>query len=308
MKTLAESLRGNFVVANLGCIGDWDYGLPAELKAALTLIEIDAGGGAWTGGGYFKKIGVNQVIGGTAGPAKFRKNTFVGSCSLLKPKFELVKAFGIERYHTMEQELDVECTTMPEVLKQNGLAHVDFLKTDLEGVDFAVVKSCEPLLDQLLAVQCELRFEPFYQGEPPYHEVAAYLHAHGFELVGMFTEYWKYDTAHRFSQSHGKPIYADCLFFRRPEVIAQWPAEARALALAKQIVIAAMVGQKNHAEQLLETQRAQLPPEWLAPLGALVRPRFPTPKEMIAGFRKFFWPLELKLRYLVGSSRHVATK
>ncbi len=308
MSRLAEALKGNFVVANLGCIGDWDYGLPSELKAALTLIEIDAGGGAWTGGGYFKKVGVNQVIAGVPGKQKFRKNTFVGSCSLLKPNFELVKAFGIERYHTMEKELDVECTTMPAVLEQNGLKHVDFLKTDLEGVDFAVVKSCEAILDKLLAVQCELRFEPFYQNEPPFHEVAAYLHAHGFELIGMFTEYWKYATEHRFSQSHGKPIYADCLFFLRPEVVMKFPEPLRAAAFAKQIVIAAMVGQKNHAEHLLETYHAQLPADWLPQLRSLVKPRFPTPQQMIAGFRKFFWPLELKLRYLIGSSRHVATK
>ena len=46
----------------------------------------------------------------------------------------------------------------------------------------------------------------------------------------MFTEYWKYATEHRFSQSHGKPIYADCLFFLHPEAVMKFPEPVRAAA------------------------------------------------------------------------------
>jgi hypothetical protein len=306
--SLPQALAGNFVVANLGCIGDWDYGLPADLRAALTLIEIDAGGGAWTGGGYFKKIGVNQVINGVAGRHTFRRNTFVGSCSLLPPKPDRVRAFGVERYYTVAEAAEVECVTLPDILRQNRLAHLDFLKTDLEGSDFAVLKSCEPFVDRLLAVQSELRFEPFYEGEPPFHEVAAWLDARGFELVGLYTEHWKYATPHRFSQTQGRPVYSDCLFFRRPHTWLEWPQEERALALAKQVIIAAMVGKKNFAEHLLLAHIALLPDSWRRPLAAMVKPRVPSLPQMLAGLRRTFWPLELKLRYLIGSSRHVAAK
>jgi hypothetical protein len=295
-------------VANLGCIGDWDYGLPTDLKAALTLIEIDAGGGAWTGGGYFQKVGIDRVVSSAPGRQGFRKNTFVGSCSLMRPRGELVRAFGIERYHTLEKELTADAITLPDILKQNQLDHLDFLKTDLEGSDFAVVQSCAAFIDRLLAVQCELRFEPFYEGEPPFHEVAAWLAGRGFELVGLFTEHWKYATPHRFFQGHGRPAYSDCLFFLRPEIWLKWPEEARVLALAKQVIIAAMVGKKNFAEHLLLERGGLLPADWRDSLAALVKPGMPSMPQLLAGLRRAFWPLELKLRYLIGSSRHVATK
>ena len=74
------------------------------------------------------------------------------------------------------------------------------------------------------------------------------------------------------------------------------------------VIIAVMVDRKNLAEYILDQARPHLPAEWLPPLEKLVKPALPSLGELIRSLRKVFWPLELKLRYLVGSSRHVATK
>jgi hypothetical protein len=306
--SLPEALKGNFVVVNLGCVGDWDYDLPPDLQKAMSVVEVDAAAPAQTSQAYHQKFSVDRVISGTPGKQTFRINTFIGSSSLLPPKLDLIRAYGAERYYQPKSETEVDCETLPNLLQRFKLPTVAFLKTDLEGMDFAVVKSCEATLPQIPCVQCELRLEPLYDGEPHFHEVVAYLVAQGFELVGLRTEYWKYHTEHRVWQVHGRPVWADCIFFLRPDAIAKLAPEQQSLLIAKQIIIATMLGKKNLAEFRLQQSRTQLPATWLPLLESLVKPRLPRVQGALGALRRFFWPFELTLRHLIGSSRHVATK
>ena len=50
------------------------------------------------------------------------------------------------------------------------------------------VASAPEIVGQALCVQSELRFQPFFHGEPHFHEVAAYLTGLGFELVFLRPE------------------------------------------------------------------------------------------------------------------------
>ncbi len=306
LKTLPDALRGNFVVINLGSGGDTDYGLPAELKRSMTLVEIDAAAGAATSGQYHKKISVNQVVAGLAGPRIFRRNIQVSSSSLLEPKQPLIDAYELGRYFQVVERSTVDCTTLPRLLSENQLGGFDLLKTDLEGMDFDVIRSCEPLLPRALCLQCEVRFQPFYEGEPFAHEVFAYLHDRGFELIGLKTEHWKYKTPGRFWQNQGRPAWADCLFTLRPEKILELDAEIQPLALAKQIILVAMLGKKNYGEFLLGQNRVRLPAEWLPALEGVLKARCPSPKELFRLCRGLFLPLEMKLWHLLGRCQHAS--
>lgn len=304
MKNLPDALRGKFVVVNLGSGGDADYGLPAELKRSLTLVEIDAAAHAATSGQYHKKISVNQVVAGQAGPKIFRRNVQVSSSSLLEPKQSLIDAYELGRYFQVMDRSMVQCTTLPQLLRANQMDGFDLLKTDLEGVDFDVIRSCEALLPRTLCLQCEVRFQPFYEGEPFAHEIFAYLHERGFELIGLKTEHWKYKTPGRFWQNQGRPAWADCLFALRLEKILEMDAAIQPLALAKQIILVAMLGKKNYGEYLLEQNRSRLPVEWLPVLDDIIKPRCPNPKELFRSFRSLFLPLEMKLWHLLGRCQH----
>ena len=87
--------------------------------------------------------------------------------------------------------------SLSTILTEFGLSSVDFLKTDLEGVDFEVIQSLQEKLERVLFIDAELRFQPFFAGEPDYHEVASFLYARGFELVSLSPAYWKPKTKHR---------------------------------------------------------------------------------------------------------------
>src|ERR1051325_150722 len=292
-QSLPEALKEGFVVVNLGCVGDTDYDLPPDLRQSMTIVEVDAAAPAQTSRAYHQKFSIDRVVSGTAGRQTFRFNTFVGSSSLLPPNLELVRDYGVERFYEPKTETEVECETLPNLLQYFKLPAISFLKTDLEGMDFAVIKSCERLLPEIPCVQCELRFQPFYHGEPHFHEAVAYLSARGFELVGLHTEYWKYKTRHSLWQRHGRPVWADCLFFLGPDAIARLAPERQPLLITQQVVIASMLGKKNLAEFRLQSSREILPPAWLPSLEGLVKPRLPRFRQALAGLRRLCWPLKL---------------
>src|SRR5439155_5309824 len=138
---------------------------------------------------------LREPINGSAGTYQFRRNTFCGTCSLLMPCEGVVTGYGMERYCREIETLEVHCETLPHVLQANGISQIDFLKTALEGLDFEIIRSCRYQLGAILCIQCELRFKPFYEGEPYFHEVAGFLASYGYEVLDItHIDRWKYKT------------------------------------------------------------------------------------------------------------------
>jgi len=268
VKSLAESLRGEFVVVNLGAASDRDYDLPAHLRAATTLIEVDAAKSSETATSYFAKHALTSAVAGNTETRTFRLNKFSACSSLLEPRADLIELYGLEKYYEIASSSAVQCNRLPDLLAERNISSIDFLKTDLEGLDFEVIKSCESLLPGVLALQCELRFQPFYVGEPFFHEVVAYLADRHFSLIALTPEYWKPKTPNRKQHKDGRLIWADCLFMRHPDTVTT------PLAQAKQVILASMSGRRSYAEYLLGVYKTRrLPKEWLPELNPLVVPR-----------------------------------
>ncbi len=309
MKELCEALKGQFTIVNLGCIGDPDYRLPQSIVKALTIVEVDAEGGARTTNPYHRKIVIEAPISGTPGKHTFIRNTFAGTCSLLRPLPGKVAAFGIEDYCREIEKLEMECETIPTLLKRQGVAGLDFLKTDVEGLDAAIIRSCEEYLGKTLFIQCELRFEPFYETEPCFHEVVSYLANHGYEVLDILhIDRWKYKTPHQNQQLHGRAIWADFLFVMKPDRLSETFGADLPLAVAKMVIIACMVGKKNYGEYLLQRFDSALPETWKRDLAPLVKPTLPNWTQIRQGLRRTFMPLELFLKHRISRSKHVSVR
>src|SRR4051812_21342659 len=246
MNSLAEQIQhgGGLTIINLGCIGDLDWDLQAEIKRVTTLVEIDALGASRNASSDYQRLIKlsEKVVGWEAGKRTFRENRFVGCSSLLEPKDELVSDFGIQRYYDLKHRSVVECQTIAQIRQEHSIDSISCLKMDLEGADALVLRSCESFLDRIGIIQAELRFKPMYEGEPFIHETMAWLHANGFELVTLNVEYWKYHTPRRFWQSRGNAVFADCIFRN---------IRAPVSMLGQQILILKMLGLENTAEHLL---------------------------------------------------------
>lgn len=308
MQRLSEALEGHLVVVNLGCIGDMDYPVPAWVRRCTTLVEVDAVGASKTGGAYFRKIGIQRPIAGTKGKRVFRQNTFAGGSSLLEPDTELIHAYGMERYYRELKSCEWECDTLPSVLAERGIDAIDFLKTDLEGADYEVLQSCAEMLYQTLWVQAELRFQPFYKGERPFHEAVDFLSALGFELFDLLhVERWKYRTPHRLFQSEGRAVWTDCLFTLQPDLIKRRFAPAD-LAMSKCAIVACMLGKLNYAEYLTTRYETLIPADWRHELRAMVRPGLLGYRQWGSRLRAVVRPLSLTARHLLGRSSHVAVR
>ena len=219
MITLAEILKGNFVIANLGAAGDGDCAIPKQLRKSVTLVEVDATNGSQSDQSYYKRVPIHSVIAGTRSIRQFRINKNQQTSSLLEPRNDLISSYGLEFDFTQERLEKVECNTLLDVMSKNQLRKIDFLKTDLEGLDFEVLKSAKEMLDSVIAIQCELRFQPFYHGEPYFHEVVSYLNEVGFEVIGLEPEYWKPATQHRRWHTDGRITFCDVILFKKPEFI-----------------------------------------------------------------------------------------
>jgi len=278
---LGKALQDNFVWVNLGSGSDRDYGLPVELKKLITLVEVDAADKSKTTSIYFKRHSLQSGIAPQAGRRIFRQNRFVGCSSLSSPKEDLIRRYGLEEYYEVERLIELDCVTLPSVLASFSIDRMDFLKTDLEGLDYEVLKSCEHMLADLLAIQCELRFEPFYEKEPYFHEVCAFLYSHHFELIELRPEYWKPKTRHGCRHRDGRLVWADCIFLKDLE--SGWP-EGRSdfsLAVAKQIIICSMLGHHCYGEFLFERYKSDLSTTWIPLLETLIEPRRPHWKSLL---------------------------
>ena len=305
MNNLFEAVRGNFVLVNLGCEGDIDLHAPLQLQRAMTVVELDACCGAATQDKYYRKVALKQVVAGVAGRYSFRRNTFTGSSSLLSPNDDLVCDYGLEPYMTVAETQSVAAVTLPDLLQENGIDHLDFLKSDLEGLDFEVIKSCEPHFDSLLALQAELRFQPFYEGEPYFHEVVAYLQAHGYELLTLsHVDYYLYATPHRRKQHAGRAVWADAVFFKRPDMALSLDKNQAPLQLAKMILIAYLLDKANYGEHLFTKFGTILPAQWQSDLGRLFAHQRYNARQLWSRLRNILHPIELYLKHWIGKSQH----
>jgi hypothetical protein len=307
MKDIYTALRNNFTIVNLGCIGDADFVLPSQLLKTLTVVEVDAEGAAVTSDRYYKKISIQKPISGRPGKRVFRRNNFAGTCSLLEPQDGMVEAYGMERYCRLIERIELECETIPDLLKANQIQSLDFLKTDIEGLDPEIVQSSKEYLGRTHFIQCELRFRPFYQAEPYFYETVNLLAEHGYEVLDILhIDRWKYKTPGRQVQLQGRAVWADFLFVLKPERLADTFGQSLPEAVAKQVVLSCMLGKKNYGEFLIQKFDAVLPEDWKGVLRPLVKPKFPNSHQINQAFRRLFRPAELFLKHRIKRSEHVA--
>jgi hypothetical protein len=276
---LATLLGRDFSVCDLGSSGATDLRL-GDLLEHVTLIEVDALGACppMALARYHRRHVFHNGIAGTEEVRTFKVRAYAGCSGFVDPVPALVEAYGLQEHFQEIERIDIECLTLPRLLSSAGLTRVDWLKTDLEGLDYEVLRSSPHVVRHALAVQCELRFQPFYDGEPNFDEAMALLRGHGFELVALRPEAWRYATPGREMSERGRVVWADAVFFLRADAMrTRFPAADLPAMWAKQILLAQAVGPASFAEHLLSIARATLTPAVVSELETrLTRGRGPS--------------------------------
>lgn len=284
MSDIPAELQG-FTVVNLGSGGDAPFALPPWAAAGSAIVEIDAADQpAGDAAGYERRVTLADVIAGSERTSTFTTRAFVSVSSLLEPRPELIAKYGVEREYEVVERAEVTTRTLPSLLAQQAIARVDLLKTDLEGMDLAVLMSCGPLLDDVHCIRCELRIEPFYEGEPRLHAALAALDQRGFDLQSLITETWQPRTPWRrqlVARQDGQTVWADCILLKRlaPDDLA---------GRARQVVLLSGLGQRAVAGWILTTISGRVPAAWVALLTPLVAPPPPVsrPRQIVRAARR----------------------
>jgi len=260
MDATIRTLTGDFTILDLGSASATDLLGLRPFRPALTLIELDAvSATAPATTDYHRKIAIQAAIAGQPGRRKFYQRKFPQSSSFLPARTELVEAYGLQAFFEIEKTFEVECETLTSVLNTHNIQRVDFLKTDLEGLDYEVLTSAPDIVRQSLVIQSEVRFQPLFVGEPDFTTIVAYLTSLGFELVGLRPEVWKYATRQRDLMRDGRMVWADAIFFNSATQLASLFQDQTPLAFLKQIILAQALGLHNYAAYLFEHMQAQLP-------------------------------------------------
>jgi len=91
----------------------------------------------------------------------------------------------------VQNEIEVESTTLERLMREEGLAAIDLLWMDIQGAELMALKGLGERLRDVRLIHLEVEFMPIYEGQPLFPEVHRYLRGRGFRLAG-FTSYSRY--------------------------------------------------------------------------------------------------------------------
>jgi FkbM family methyltransferase len=251
---ISKILNKNFVIFDIGSSFAKSNKILKKYSQDICYLEIDAlSVSEITDQKLYKNIKIRKGIHTLTGPKEFIERQYIETSSFLDIRPGMIEQYGMDYHFKEVKRFALECVTVSDILKENNLNHIDFLKTDVEGLDFDIIQSIESMLPKVNVIKSEIRFEPFYIGEKPFYEVCKYLSDHGFQFINFSNlDEWKYKTTNQKKFRDGRMVWGDFIFFRKLDKSSpQFTVD-----LVKQILIAKSLNLNSHAEYLLESNEA----------------------------------------------------
>jgi FkbM family methyltransferase len=131
----------------------------------------------------------------------------------------------LDRFHNPARfevlnETTIACRTLDDVLMEEDLTDVDFIKLDTQGSELEILKgSISTLADAVFGLEIEVSFAEIYTGQPLFANVDVFVRQYGFNLIDLRTISWKRSVGARVGNSKGQLMHADALYFRRPMIL-----------------------------------------------------------------------------------------
>jgi FkbM family methyltransferase len=136
----------------------------------------------------------------------------------------------------------VATSRLDDALKDAG--PVDFLKLDIQGFEYPVLRHAPEVLARTSVIHCEVAFAPIYAGQALFSEVEQLLRGAGFYLLD-FSSLCRYPGTNTARRSRDRLGWGDAVFLREPDQLAD-PA-----GLLAQVLAALLVYDKPSAAQAL---------------------------------------------------------
>lgn len=130
----------------------------------------------------------NVALGRESGEAQLYRFGLDETNSLL-PKAKGAESYVADAGFVDEKGIvPVRVATVDEVCQEFGIGRIDLLKLDTQGYEVEVLEGAKRLLSagQVSLVYTEVCFVRYYEGQPLFQDVYAFLHERGFRLVGLY--------------------------------------------------------------------------------------------------------------------------
>ncbi len=118
----------------------------------------------------------------SVGVRTFHVNAYDETSSFLTTSVNTDK----RQYLTLREEIQVQTTTLDAFCAAHGIACIDVLKLDVQGVELPVLRGARVMLPQIQAVYAEITFAPFYQGQTEFSQLDTILRDSGFRIFGLY--------------------------------------------------------------------------------------------------------------------------
>jgi FkbM family methyltransferase len=129
----------------------------------------------------------NVAVAETTGTAKLRVNRASVTNSLLESDRRGEDYWGANLLDT-EGEVTVKTLALDDFCRDERIEHVDVLKIDVQGAEYAVLAGARGLLERHAVdlIYLEMIMAPSYVGQRKYHYYLTSLDALGYELFDLF--------------------------------------------------------------------------------------------------------------------------
>ena len=124
-----------------------------------------------------------HALGNYCGTSKFYITKNRGCCSCKKPNFDLLDRYPYTKGNfNIVRQSEVDIVTLNSLIVKNLLPAPDFIKIDVQGLEYEVIEGCDQYLDNIKGIKLETHFQPMYEGEKTFAEIYDYLTKKGFIL------------------------------------------------------------------------------------------------------------------------------
>jgi FkbM family methyltransferase len=123
----------------------------------------------------------NAALGARSGRATLHVSNgrSDGSSSLLRPTGHL----QVHPRVAFAASLEVPCVSLDDWARQQGIAKVDLIWFDLQGLEFDVLSASSLVLPTVKAIYTEVSLREMYEGSCLYPEYRRWLESQGFSVV-----------------------------------------------------------------------------------------------------------------------------
>jgi hypothetical protein len=156
---------------------------------------------------------------------------------------------------------------LPRFLSDHGVADIDFIKIDIDGADFLILRSLKSVLDDANVVGVGIEVN-FFGSEDPnantFHNVDRFMKSCGFELFSLSTRHYSvaalpapYLGRVPGQGVWGRPLQGDAIYFRdaAAKENVRWASSASPRKLAKLAALFSLVGLPDCAAEVLQRFR-----------------------------------------------------